>query len=147
MKRLFRVHFWLLWRKGGALACFSERIRLLFKGLTPNANILNDRGEKKNLTRVLPLAQNDVSWNQEYFNYFKMCKSLTLFKTAACRVTYGKIHKSWWVYRLEGGAGLRKNEYALPTNAPKNSTCLFVLGKMFLNEASGLLNAVWHLFR
>lgn len=29
--------------RGGALTCFSERILLLFNGLTPNANILNDR--------------------------------------------------------------------------------------------------------
>lgn len=31
---------------GGALTCFSERIWLLFKGLTPNAKILNDRAKE-----------------------------------------------------------------------------------------------------
>lgn len=43
----FQGPFLVVMKERGALACFSERIWLLFKGLTPNANILNDRGEKK----------------------------------------------------------------------------------------------------
>lgn len=60
-------------KEGGTLTCFPKRIQLLFKGLTPHANILNDR-EKETLP---------VSLNQKYFNYFKIYKSFTLFKTLA----------------------------------------------------------------
>lgn len=41
---------------------------------------------------------------------------------------------------------LRMKEYAFPIYAAKN-TYLFILGKILKNEAFGLFNNVWHLFR
>ena len=44
-------------KEGGTLTCFPKRIQLLFKGLTPQANILNDR-EKE----ILPVSSFCTEW-------------------------------------------------------------------------------------